>query len=57
MHSAQSSEAIAAHILATLSEFEPDHQHPNTGKIGACSQYGLEPLHSNEGSVNDREQP
>ncbi len=30
MHSAQSSEAIAAHILATLSEFESDHQHPNT---------------------------
>ncbi len=30
MHSAQSSEAIAAHILSTLSEFESDHQNPNT---------------------------
>ncbi len=31
MHSAQSSEAIAASILSTLSEFESDHQHPNSG--------------------------
>ncbi len=31
MHSAQSSEAIAAQILATLSEFESDQQHPNFG--------------------------
>ena len=39
MHSAQSSEAIAAHILATLSEFESDHQHPNTESTG-------EPVHN-----------
>ncbi len=39
MHSAQSSEAIAAHILATLSEFESNHQNPNSGPTG-------EPVHN-----------